>query len=61
MYGYELHQLRSAELRREADRARLVREALRVRRAARRSAAQGAPEAEAHSSGPRRHRFTPAA
>ncbi|MGW0085118.1 hypothetical protein [Streptomyces sp. NPDC003393] len=61
MYGYELHQLRSAELRREADRARLVREALRARRAARRSAAHDAPEAESHSGAPRRHRFTPAA
>ncbi|MEU0599202.1 hypothetical protein ABZ484_13305 [Streptomyces sp. NPDC006393] len=61
MYGYELHRLRSADLRREADRARMVREALRVRRAARRSAAQKAPEAESHSSGGRRHRFTPAA
>ncbi|MER6085315.1 hypothetical protein ACFY6U_22125 [Streptomyces sp. NPDC013157] len=38
MFEYELHRIRSAELRRQADDARLVREAVRSRRAARREA-----------------------
>ncbi|MFF8593243.1 hypothetical protein ACF061_17780 [Streptomyces sp. NPDC015220] len=61
MFEYEYHQLRSAELRREAEQARLVRTAARIRRSARRSAGQDAPEAETHSRPLRRHRFTPAA
>ncbi|MEU9410374.1 hypothetical protein AB0E08_32460, partial [Streptomyces sp. NPDC048281] len=38
MFAYELHRIRSAELRRQADDARLVREVVRSRRAARREA-----------------------
>ncbi|MFJ8494196.1 hypothetical protein ACIRBZ_38535 [Streptomyces sp. NPDC094038] len=38
MFEYELHRIRSAELRRQADDARLVREVVRSRRAARREA-----------------------
>ncbi|MCX4864264.1 hypothetical protein OHU11_14050 [Streptomyces sp. NBC_00257] len=43
MYAYRLHELHAAELRRRAEQDRLVREALRARRAARRS---GQKEAE---------------
>ncbi|MER7835100.1 hypothetical protein ABTY98_04085 [Streptomyces sp. NPDC096040] len=39
MFAFELHEIRSAELRRQAEDARLVREAVRSRRAARREAA----------------------
>ncbi|MDQ0583630.1 hypothetical protein [Streptomyces rishiriensis] len=42
MYEYEVQQARSAELRRRADHARLAREAVRSRRAARREAAERA-------------------
>ncbi|OIJ67965.1 hypothetical protein [Streptomyces mangrovisoli] len=53
-YEYELHHLRSAELRREADRQRLVRAAVQSRRAARREeAARRAADDEAHSRRPR--------
>ncbi|MFF7475996.1 hypothetical protein [Streptomyces sp. NPDC008092] len=38
MFEYELHRIRSAELRRQAADERLVREAVRSRRAARRDA-----------------------
>ncbi|MER5180000.1 hypothetical protein ABT009_16775 [Streptomyces sp. NPDC002896] len=38
MFEYEMHQVRHAELIREAERGRLVREAREARRAARRSA-----------------------
>ncbi|MCG7204916.1 hypothetical protein MB828_13970 [Streptomyces arenae] len=41
MLAYELHQIRSAELRRQAADARLAREAVRVRRAARRAEPAG--------------------
>lgn len=61
MFEYEIHEQRSAELRRRAEQDRLAREALRGRRAARRSAARDAGEAEPHSGGPRRYRFTRAA
>ncbi|GAA5031194.1 hypothetical protein BKI49_26095 [Streptomyces sp. Tue6028] len=59
MFEYELHQIRSAELIREAETHRLVREARRVRRAARNAAAReaGRNENEGHSNHPRRHRF----
>ncbi|MCX4845009.1 hypothetical protein [Streptomyces sp. NBC_00893] len=43
MHAYWLHELHAAELRRRAEQDRLVREALRARRAARRS---GHKEAE---------------
>ncbi|MFI1565627.1 hypothetical protein ACH4ZX_21685 [Streptomyces sp. NPDC020490] len=52
MYEYELQQIRTAELIRQAQNERLAREAVRRRRAARREAAGG----EAHSPGPRRLR-----
>ncbi|MFE9769126.1 hypothetical protein ACFYPC_32205 [Streptomyces sp. NPDC005808] len=64
MFEYELQQIRSAELIREAQNHRLAREALRGRRAARRAArdaAQNDPEGQAHSRRPRRHRFARAA
>ncbi|GAA3994100.1 hypothetical protein GCM10022232_32570 [Streptomyces plumbiresistens] len=57
MYEYEISQLRSAELIRQAEQERLAREALRGRRAARREAARRAAEGEVHTGRPRRHRF----
>lgn len=53
MSEYELHHLRSAELIRQAEHERLVREAVRGRRAER--SAQGAARKEAHTSWLRRH------
>ncbi|MER6540583.1 hypothetical protein ABT215_43930 [Streptomyces sp900105755] len=47
MFEYELHRIRSAELRRQAADARLAREAVRSRRAARREA--GAAGAAGHT------------
>ncbi|MFC9844693.1 hypothetical protein ACFWFF_38905 [Streptomyces sp. NPDC060223] len=64
MFEYELQQIRTAELIREAQNHRLAREALRGRRAARRAArdsAQKDTEGQAHSRRPRRHRFARAA
>ncbi|MFJ7074594.1 hypothetical protein [Streptomyces sp. NPDC098781] len=65
MHDYELHHVRSAELIRKAEHERLVREAVRVRRAARREAAkrtaESAAEPEAHTSRFRRHRHARAA
>lgn len=61
VFHYELHQLRSAELGRIAEHDRLVREVLRARRAARRSAGGRTAEAEPHTHRPHRHRFTRAA
>ncbi|MEU9368409.1 hypothetical protein AB0D71_27780 [Streptomyces avermitilis] len=64
MFAYELHQIRSAELIREAQNHRLVREALRLRRNARKAAA-GEPGTDgrstSHSDRPRRPRFARAA
>ncbi|MFC5638739.1 hypothetical protein [Streptomyces bullii] len=57
MYEYELQQSRSADLIRRAEHERLVREAVRARRAARREAARRAPEAESHTRRFRRDRF----
>jgi hypothetical protein len=57
MYEYELHQMRSAELRRQAAEERLAREAVRSRRAARREQARQAAEGEVHTERPRRHLF----
>ncbi|MEU0408861.1 hypothetical protein ABZ307_13770 [Streptomyces griseorubiginosus] len=54
---YELSRYRSAELRRQAENERLVRETLRGRRAARREAAERTAEADSHTGRPRRHRF----
>ncbi|WP_328874009.1 hypothetical protein OHT76_30190 [Streptomyces sp. NBC_00287] len=50
MFEYELHHLRSAELIREAQNDRLVREIIRGRRAARREAARQDGESEVHTS-----------
>ncbi|MFF3000435.1 hypothetical protein ACFVTC_38725 [Streptomyces sp. NPDC057950] len=66
MFEYELHQIRSAELIREAQNHRLAREALRGRRADRRRTAareSGGNDTEerSYSPRPRRHRFTRAA
>lgn len=56
-----LMQLRTAELIRQADHERLVREAVRSRRAARREAARKEAESDSHSRRPRRLRFLRAA
>ncbi|GCB45826.1 hypothetical protein [Streptomyces sp. NL15-2K] len=61
MYEYELSQFRSADLIRRAEQARLAREAVRGRRAARREAARHAAEGEVHTGRPRRYRFPRAA
>ncbi|MEV5957981.1 hypothetical protein AB0M11_30160 [Streptomyces sp. NPDC051987] len=62
MFEYELHRIRSAELRRQADEARLVREAVRSRRAARRDAVPGDTAAqEAHTDRHARRRLPRAA
>ncbi|MFE3169478.1 hypothetical protein [Streptomyces sp. NPDC059224] len=51
MFEFELHEIRTAELHRRAADARLVREALRARRAARReqAARQAAVPEEIHT------------
>ncbi|MFF6978873.1 hypothetical protein ACFZAV_14260 [Streptomyces sp. NPDC008343] len=59
MFEYELHHIRSVELIREAEHERMVREAIRVRRAARRSTRGTA--AESHTSRLRRLRHPRAA
>ncbi|MFE5141434.1 hypothetical protein ACFRDV_27880 [Streptomyces fagopyri] len=61
MFEYELHQIRSAELIREAQSHRLVREALRGRRTTARESGPNDTEGQAHSPRPRRHRFARAA
>jgi hypothetical protein len=61
MFEYELHQIRSAELIREAHNHRVAQEALRSRRAAARESGQNDPEGQAHTPRPRRHRFARAA
>ncbi|MDT0609423.1 hypothetical protein [Streptomyces lancefieldiae] len=61
MFEYDIHRLRSAELVRRADEARLAREVVRARRAARRDARRAAAGAESHTSPFRRHRFARAA
>ncbi|MBB4793973.1 hypothetical protein BJY54_004585 [Streptomyces nodosus] len=55
LFAYELHQIRSTQLIREAERFRLRREVLRERRAARR--VHGEPGAEGDA--PRRSRNRP--
>ncbi|MEV5438060.1 hypothetical protein AB0K80_18885 [Streptomyces sp. NPDC052682] len=57
MFEYELQQSRSAELIRRAEHERLVREATRARRAARRAAAHDTAGAESHTRRSRRYRF----
>ncbi|MEU8981764.1 hypothetical protein [Streptomyces sp. NPDC048309] len=64
MFEHELHQIRSAQLIREAQDFRLAQEALRDRRAARRAereSRQNETEGQDHSHRPRRHRFARAA
>ncbi|PWI20485.1 hypothetical protein DI272_15380 [Streptomyces sp. Act143] len=61
MYEYELSQLRSDDLLRQARHQRLVREAIQGRRAARREAARREAESEVHTGRPRRYRFLRAA
>jgi len=61
MFEYELQQIRTAEMIREADNYRLVREAVRGRRAARREAARSGrdeTEGRVHSRHHRRSRST---
>ncbi|MFI9243131.1 hypothetical protein ACIGXF_11120 [Streptomyces sp. NPDC053086] len=60
MYEFELHRIRTAELRRRAQRERLAREAVRARRVARRAenAGNGTPVAESHTDRPRRLRLS---
>lgn len=61
MFEYEMHQLRAAELAREADRGRLLREA-REAKAARGDRRSARHETEGRvSTTQRRHRFTRAA
>ncbi|MFC4472585.1 hypothetical protein ACFPH6_50425 [Streptomyces xiangluensis] len=61
MFAYELQQIRSAEMIREADNYRLAREAIRARRAARRSAKDDTEGQVNRRPHPRRHRFARAA
>ncbi|MFB6677917.1 hypothetical protein [Streptomyces sp. NPDC056390] len=65
MYEYEIHQVRAAELVRQAEHSRLVREARearRSRRAERRAASAGQDaEGRVNSPGSRRSRFARAA
>lgn len=49
MYEYDLQRARSAELLRQAEHERLVREAVRSRRAARREAARRTAEHDSHT------------
>ncbi|MFI6374679.1 hypothetical protein [Streptomyces sp. NPDC050546] len=61
MFEYELQRLRTADLIRRADHQRLVREATRARRTARRAAAGNSAEHESHTRGLRRTRSARAA
>ncbi|MFD0344303.1 hypothetical protein ACFVH0_37490 [Streptomyces sp. NPDC127117] len=61
MYAYRLHELRAAELRRRAERDRLVQEALRARRAARRAARNSGHKETEGSVSTDRKRFVHAA
>ncbi|MFG2311876.1 hypothetical protein ACGFS9_24890 [Streptomyces sp. NPDC048566] len=65
MFEYEMHQIRTADLIREARDHRLAQEVLRGRRAARRAAraasARQDPEGGAQGAGPRRRPSTRAA
>ncbi|MGW7546853.1 hypothetical protein ACWGKQ_38005 [Streptomyces sp. NPDC054770] len=61
MFEYELHRIRSAELRRQAAEARLAREAVRARRAASREAEHHAVAEEAHTDRRGRRRLPRAA
>ncbi|CAM5727238.1 hypothetical protein SALBM311S_09343 [Streptomyces alboniger] len=57
MYEYELQQLRSAELIRQAEQDRLARRAVLGNRAARLEAARRAAESDPDTGRPHRHRF----
>ncbi|AXG80474.1 hypothetical protein [Streptomyces paludis] len=61
MYAYELHQIRSAELLREAADRRLVREVRRAGKQARRAARRPAANAPEGQASPPRDRFGHAA
>ena len=61
MFEYELHQMRSAELIREADEYRLAREARRARRAARKASGEHAPGGQVNTRRHGRLRFARAA
>ncbi|WP_089098589.1 hypothetical protein [Streptomyces hyaluromycini] len=61
MFEFELHRIRSAELRRQAADARLAREAVRSRRAARQEARDAAAVQEAHTDRRGRRRLPRAA
>ncbi|WP_151484638.1 hypothetical protein [Streptomyces albicerus] len=64
MFEYELQQIRSAEMIREAHNYRLAREAVRSRRAAKREAARSGredSEGRVHTNRQRRHWFARAA
>ncbi|GAA2642975.1 hypothetical protein [Streptomyces vastus] len=61
MFAYELQQIRSAEMIREAESYRMAREAVRARRAARRSAKDDTEGQVNRRPHPRRHRFARAA
>ncbi|MFI9614122.1 hypothetical protein ACIHCM_21065 [Streptomyces sp. NPDC052023] len=56
MFEFEMHQARSAELIRRAERERQAREAVRLAHAARDEAAARTAESESHTHRPRRHR-----
>ncbi|SOD83395.1 hypothetical protein [Streptomyces sp. Ag109_G2-15] len=59
MFEYELHRMRSAQLREEAAQERLARQVRRSRRTARReeAALHSTAGAETHTDRPRRHRL----
>ncbi|MFJ3308113.1 hypothetical protein ACIPSA_34515 [Streptomyces sp. NPDC086549] len=61
MFAYELHRIRSAELRRQAELDRLAREVVRGRRAARHAEQARRAATEAHTDRPHRHRLARAA
>ncbi|MEU5577359.1 MULTISPECIES: hypothetical protein [Streptomyces] len=62
MFEYEMHQMRAAELAREADRRRLIREVRRNRRAETAARRSTGDEAEGRVNMPLwKSRFTPAA
>lgn len=61
MYEYEIQQARSADMLRRAEHERMVREAVRTRRAARREAQERTAATESHTDRPRRRWSTRAA
>jgi hypothetical protein len=57
MFEYEMHQLRSTELIRQAEQERIARDVVRARRAGRSEATRRSAEPDSHTDRPRRHRF----